>query len=171
MGTREKQRMKLFTLFPLATLGQQDCEAQWAEKVNSLLDETKSLLAVIEIASSQGLNGNYVARITTAMNNARNNFAQCDQMDDLVDSVVRIQESETTCDVYDLNGPLRDVREDSFDQRAEIESLVTRYEAAMDGIAKVQLDLKNDVYVKDVFGKGRILITEVSIGSLHGKIN
>lgn len=163
--------MKLFTLLPLAALGQQDCEAKWAEKVNSLLDETKSLLAVIETASSEGLNGNYVARITTAMNNARNNFAQCDKMDDLVDSVVRIQESDSTCDVNDLNAPLRDIREESFDQRAEIESLVTRYEAAMNGIAKVQLDLKNNVYVKDVFGKGRILITEVRMGSLHGEIN
>ena len=109
----------------------------------------------------EGLNGNYVARITTAMNNARSNFDQCDSIDIITESVNRIQRSESTCDPNDLNGELHAIRQDSINQRGEIENLVNRYESSMDHITQIQLSLKNNVYVNDVFGKGRILITEV----------
>ena len=46
--------MKLFSLLPLVTLGQESCEAQWESKIKDLLDETKSLMAVLETASTQG---------------------------------------------------------------------------------------------------------------------
>ena len=93
--------MKLLPFLPLATISsppETACEAQWELTIKDLLDETKSLVAVIETASTQGLNGNYVARITTAMNNARGNFDKCDSIDVITESVSRIQRSESTCD-------------------------------------------------------------------------
>ena len=157
--------MKLLPFLPLVTIGthpENACEAQWESKIKDLLDETKSLVAVIETASTQGLNGNYVARITTAMNNARGNFDKCESIDVITDAVNRIQRSESTCDPNDLNGELHVIKRDSISQRGQIEELVSRYESAMDEISQIQLSLKNNVYVKDVFGKGRILITEVN---------
>lgn len=45
--------------------------------VSELLDETQTLVATVEAAAVDGLNGNYVLRITTAINNIRNNIDQC----------------------------------------------------------------------------------------------
>ena len=54
------------------SLSVESCDIRWESEINQLLDQTQSLVATIETAavdSIDGLKGNYVARITNTLRN------------------------------------------------------------------------------------------------------
>ena len=62
--------------------------------MHDLLDETQQLVASIEAAAVDGINGNYVARISTAMNNIQANIDACPSINMAREKVQRIKELE-----------------------------------------------------------------------------
>ena len=71
--------------------------------VHDLLDETQQLVASIEAAAVDGINGNYVARISTAMNNIQANIDSCPSINMARDKVDRIKELEENCPVEHID--------------------------------------------------------------------
>ena len=55
-----------------------------------------------------------------------------------------------------------EIYDDAFDRRDHIQSLIDQYEEIMDEIDEIGREAKNKVYSKDVFGRGKSLITDVS---------
>ena len=55
-----------------------------------------------------------------------------------------------------------EIYDDAFDRRDHIQSLIDQYEEIMDEIDAIGREAKNKVYSKDVFGRGKSLITDVS---------
>ena len=56
-----------------------------------------------------------------------------------------------------------EIYDDAFDRRDHIQSLIDQYEEIMDEIDVLGREAKDKVYSKDVFGRGKSLITDVSI--------
>ena len=56
-----------------------------------------------------------------------------------------------------------EIYDDAFDRRDHIQSLIDQYEEIMDEIDVIGREAKDKVYSKDVFGRGKSLITDVSI--------
>ena len=56
-----------------------------------------------------------------------------------------------------------EIYDDAFDRRDHIQTLIDQYEEIMDEIDVIGREAKNKVYSKDVFGRGKSLITDVSI--------
>ena len=56
-----------------------------------------------------------------------------------------------------------EIYDDAFDRRDHIKTLIDQYEEIMDEIDVIGREAKNKVYSKDVFGRGKSLITDVSI--------
>ena len=55
-----------------------------------------------------------------------------------------------------------EIYDDAFDRRDHIQSLIDQYEEIMDEIDVIGREAKDKVYSKDVFGRGKSLITDVS---------
>ena len=60
-----------------------------------------------------------------------------------------------------------EIYDDAFDRRDHIQSLIDQYEEIMDEIDVLGREAKDKVYSKDVFGRGKSLITDVSILGLN----
>ena len=60
-----------------------------------------------------------------------------------------------------------EIYDDAFDRRDHIQSLIDQYEEIMDEIDAIGREAKNKVYSKDVFGRGKSLITDVSTSFLE----
>ena len=56
-----------------------------------------------------------------------------------------------------------EIYDDAFDRRDHIQILIDQYEEIMDEIDVLGREAKDKVYSKDVFGRGKSLITDVSI--------
>ena len=56
-----------------------------------------------------------------------------------------------------------EIYDDAFDRRDHIQILIDQYEEIMDEIDVIGREAKDKVYSKDVFGRGKSLITDVSI--------
>ena len=59
-----------------------------------------------------------------------------------------------------------EIYDDAFDRRDHIQSLIDQYEEIMDEIDLIGREAKNKVYSKDVFGRGKSLVTDVSLKKL-----
>ena len=63
-----------------------------------------------------------------------------------------------------------EIYDDAFDRRDHIQSLIDQYEEIMDEIDVLGREAKDKVYSKDVFGRGKSLITDVSIPTIFWAI-
>ena len=63
-----------------------------------------------------------------------------------------------------------EIYDDAFDRRDHIQSLIDQYEEIMDEIDVIGREAKDKVYSKDVFGRGKSLITDVSIPTIFWAI-
>lgn len=64
--------------------------------------------------------------------------------------------------IWNPSPGLMEIYDDAFDRRDHIQSLIDQYEEIMDEIDTIGREAKNKVYAKDVFGRGKSLITDVS---------
>ena len=63
-----------------------------------------------------------------------------------------------------------EIYDDAFDRRDHIQTLIDQYEEIMDEIDVLGREAKDKVYSKDVFGRGKSLITDVSIPTIFWAI-
>ena len=71
--------------------------------VNRLLEETQGLVASVEAAAIDGLNGNYVARITSSINKVHSNIQACPSLKIAKDQINSIRAMENHCFIDNLD--------------------------------------------------------------------
>ncbi|CAG5082629.1 Oidioi.mRNA.OKI2018_I69.PAR.g10170.t1.cds [Oikopleura dioica] len=138
-------KIEIANLAALA-LASTECQKNWENTVNELLQDSRQLTSSVEAAMIDGMSGNYVARITSSMAAVEENIKNCPELESLLPKITRIDNTMNYCAPESIHDSMKLSRENIVRQQDQTDELIGKYEKAMDTLDDLNQKLWHELY-------------------------